>query len=127
MFDDSDVIAMTSFVKRFIAFAICIFVANGFPQCEINPLRVNPSAEARFAFVISLRQRSGAGECSRVSQSALQAIAAVEWAVNKVNDAGILTGMSLGWYKYVKSVHVNTNTFSIAIKQIHQMIRRQPF
>ncbi|KAK3103433.1 hypothetical protein FSP39_019176 [Pinctada imbricata] len=73
-----------------------VSLSAGYQQCELNPLQVNPGANARFALILSVRQNDGNEECSRVSQTALQSIAAVEWAVNKINRTGLLTGMTLG-------------------------------
>ena len=67
-------------------------------QCHANPLVINPTAQARFAVVGSIRQSTRTEECNKVSHNALQYLTAIEWAVNTINSAGLLRVLSLGKY-----------------------------
>lgn len=75
-----------------------ILGVHGLDQCHATPLIVNPRAEARFSVILSIRQRFGNRECAEISQEALQILSSIQWAVNKINAANYVPGMSVGMY-----------------------------
>lgn len=75
-----------------------ILGVHGSDQCHATPLIVNPRAEARFSVILSIRQSFGNQECVEISQEALQILSSIQWAVNKINTANFVPGMSVGMY-----------------------------
>ncbi|XP_062603475.1 uncharacterized protein LOC134265243 [Saccostrea cucullata] len=93
---------MTQFLLFVLIFLVCfVFVpVSCYQQCHANPLVINPTAQVRFAVVSSIRQSTRTEECYKVSQNAVQYLAAIEWAVNVINSAGYLKILSLGFDIY---------------------------
>lgn len=80
--------------------SVLIDPVSGNQQCQASPLLINPTAQVRFSVVSSIRQSTRTEECYRVSQNAVQYLAAIQWAVDVINSLEFLKVMSLGRYMY---------------------------
>lgn len=80
--------------------SVLIDPVSGNQQCQASPLLINPTAQVRFSVVSSIRQSTRTEECYRVSQNAVQYLAAIQWAVDVINSLEFLKVLSLGFDIY---------------------------
>ncbi|CAC5406459.1 GRM5 [Mytilus coruscus] len=91
---------MISCVVILVLFSTFIQSCSSYEQCFAKPLQKNPDAEARFSVILSLRQTSGDEECQDIATSAIMTVAAIDWAVSRLNNVTLVPGVNFGYDLY---------------------------
>lgn len=85
--------------RMYYLFIFAIFGLHeviGHERCRASPYSFNPGAKVRFTVIMSIRQSSGSQVCGDISESALLSVSAIDWAVDKINQANYIPMMTLG-------------------------------
>ena len=88
----------------FMKISVILLVLSATVSCSSNQcsgpdvsLSVIPDADVKFTVILSLREPTADNKCgSKWSDVALQSLAVIQWAVERINDAGFIQGVKLG-------------------------------
>ncbi|KAL5014216.1 hypothetical protein ScPMuIL_008486 [Solemya velum] len=69
-------------------------------RCVANRWTVNPDADAKFTYLISLHEVEDDHTCGELRVSSVMYMAILEWAVNKLNAADYVPGVKIGFDVY---------------------------
>ena len=89
---------------EFSKISIILFVLTVPDFCTSNQcsgpdvsLNVIPDADVKFTVILSLREPTADNKCgTEWSDVALQTVAVIQWAIERINAAGFIQGVKLG-------------------------------
>lgn len=101
---------MDTILKTFVIIVADLF--SGFvnpglshEDCAAGRLQ-SYNGTVKLSVIMSLRKPEAGVTCGPIVESQLQVLAAVQWAVERINANGLLPFATLGMYAYLKRAHV---------------------
>ena len=82
----------------YLCIVLCLFnVADGQDgQCPGLSFTINPNADVKFSVISTIRLPDGEKCSGRISPSAVQRLAAMQWVVDRMNANNFTEGVKIG-------------------------------